>query len=109
MIRLRVFAHPDDTLIADWGCNVSPLSPGSFKFTTASFELRALLTKGSTGRLELARAWMSNSPGDRAVGRSDPDEHRHPLCAAARNSPDPTWRDSFYACDWAEPVEDHSE
>ena len=28
MMHLRVFAHPDDTLIADWGCNVSPLPPG---------------------------------------------------------------------------------
>src|SRR5215210_946994 len=31
MLHLRVFAHPDDTLIADWGCNVSPLPPGSFR------------------------------------------------------------------------------
>ena len=29
MMRLRVFAHPDGTLIAAWGCNVSPLPPGS--------------------------------------------------------------------------------
>src|SRR5829696_6734896 len=28
MMHLRVFAHPDDTLIAEWGCNVSPLPPG---------------------------------------------------------------------------------
>src|SRR5919112_685435 len=25
MMHLRVFAHPDDTLIAEWGCNISPL------------------------------------------------------------------------------------
>jgi site-specific DNA recombinase len=25
MMNLRVFAHPDDALIAEWGCNVSPL------------------------------------------------------------------------------------
>jgi site-specific DNA recombinase len=25
MMHLRVFAHPEDTLIAEWGCNVSPL------------------------------------------------------------------------------------
>jgi hypothetical protein len=25
MMNLRVFAHPDDTLIAEWGCNVSLL------------------------------------------------------------------------------------
>jgi hypothetical protein len=25
MMQLRVFAHPDDTLIAEWGCNISPL------------------------------------------------------------------------------------
>ncbi|MDQ3863519.1 MAG: recombinase family protein, partial [Actinomycetota bacterium] len=31
MMNLRVFAHPDDTLIADWGCNISPLPPGSFR------------------------------------------------------------------------------
>jgi site-specific DNA recombinase len=29
MMHLRVFAHPDDTLIAEWGCSVSPLPPGS--------------------------------------------------------------------------------
>jgi hypothetical protein len=29
MMNLRVFARPDDTLIADWGCNVSPLPPGN--------------------------------------------------------------------------------
>jgi hypothetical protein len=28
-MRLRVHAHRDGTLIADWGCNVSPLPPGS--------------------------------------------------------------------------------
>jgi len=31
MMHLRVFACPDDTLIADWGCNVSPLPPGSYR------------------------------------------------------------------------------
>jgi hypothetical protein len=46
---------------------------------------------------------------DRAVGRSDPDEPWHPLCAAALNSSDPNWRDSFYACEWAEPPCDLSE
>jgi hypothetical protein len=46
---------------------------------------------------------------DRALGRSDPNEPWHPLCAATRNSPDPAWRDSFYAAEWAEPVEDLSE
>jgi site-specific DNA recombinase len=29
-MSLRVFAHPDDTLIAEWGCNVLPLPPGSY-------------------------------------------------------------------------------
>ena len=55
-MNLRTFAHPDDTLIAEWGCNISPLPPGSFKITTLSFELRALLTEGGAQRLELARA-----------------------------------------------------
>ena len=56
---------------------------------------------------ELASAFLEAL--DRAVGRSAPDEPWHPLCAAARNSPDPTWRDSLYASEWAEPVEDISE
>jgi hypothetical protein len=30
MMNLRVFARPDDTLIDDWGCNVSPLPPSSY-------------------------------------------------------------------------------
>ncbi len=46
---------------------------------------------------------------DRGVGRSDPDEPEHPLCAAARSSSDPTWRGSVYASEWAEPIEDLSE
>ncbi len=29
MMHLRVLAHRDDTLIADWGCNGGPLPPGS--------------------------------------------------------------------------------
>jgi hypothetical protein len=47
-----------------------------------------------------------------AVGRSDLDEPGHPLCAAARNSSDPAWRDSSYATGSegrTEPVEDLSE
>jgi hypothetical protein len=55
MMHLRVFAHPDDTLIAELGCNVSPLPPGSFKITTPSFELRVLLTEGAE-RFELTKA-----------------------------------------------------
>ena len=49
---------------------------------------------------------------DRAVGRSDPTEPEHPLCVAARNSSDPTWRDSFYASGSESetgPIEDLSE
>jgi hypothetical protein len=36
----------------------------------------------------------------------------HPLCVAAKNSPDPEWRDSFFVTDgdkWTEPIEDLSE
>jgi hypothetical protein len=55
-MNLRTFAHPDDTLIAEWGCNISPLPPGSFKITTPSFELRALLTEDGTQQIDLARA-----------------------------------------------------
>ena len=56
---------------------------------------------------ELAPAYLDAF--DRAVGRSDPDEPPHQLCAAARNSPDPAWQDSLYASERAEPVEDLSE
>jgi hypothetical protein len=56
MMHLRDFAHPDDTLIVEWGCNVSPLPPGSFKITTPSFEFRALLTEGADPRVQLHRA-----------------------------------------------------
>jgi hypothetical protein len=31
MMHLRVFAHPDDTLIAEWGCNTSPLPQREFQ------------------------------------------------------------------------------
>jgi hypothetical protein len=55
-MNLRVFIRPDDTLIADWGRNVSPLPLDSFKITTRSFEFSALLTEGGAERLELARA-----------------------------------------------------
>jgi hypothetical protein len=36
----------------------------------------------------------------------------HPLIAAARNSSDPEWSESFYACNherWTDPIEDHFE
>jgi hypothetical protein len=44
MMNLRVLAHRDGTLIADWGCNVWPLPVWSFKVTTPAFKLRAVLT-----------------------------------------------------------------
>jgi hypothetical protein len=53
MMHLRVFAYPDYTLIAEWDCNVSPLPQESFKNTTTSFELRALLTEGGDPRVQL--------------------------------------------------------
>ena len=56
MMHLRVFAHPDDTLIVEWGCNVSPLPLDSFKITTQGFRLRALLTEGGVEQLELVIA-----------------------------------------------------
>lgn len=60
--------------------------------------------------IELAPAFLDAY--DRAVGRSDPDVPRHPLCVAAQNSPDRTWKDSFYAADsegWTDHIEDLSE
>lgn len=56
---------------------------------------------------ELAPAFLDAF--DRAVGRKGPEEPEHPLCVAARNSSDPAWRDSAYASERAEPVEDLSE
>jgi hypothetical protein len=44
------------------------------------------------------------------VGEEVPPEH--PLIAAARNSSDPEWSESFYACNherWTDPIEDHFE
>ena len=55
-MNLRIFAHPDDTLIAEWGCNVSPLPPDSFRITTHAFEFRALLTVDGAQRLDLSRS-----------------------------------------------------
>jgi hypothetical protein len=37
MKRWRVFAHHDDALMADWGCNVSPLPRWSSESTTPTF------------------------------------------------------------------------
>jgi hypothetical protein len=56
MMHLRVFAHPDYTLIAEWGCNDEPLPLDSFKITTPSFKLRALLTEGGDPRVQIHRA-----------------------------------------------------
>jgi hypothetical protein len=56
---------------------------------------------------ELAPAFLDAF--DRSVGRSDPDAPEHPLCAAARSSSDPAWRDSFYVSVWLHPVGDLSE
>lgn len=48
---------------------------------------------------------------DRSLGRSDPHQPEHPLCAAARNSSDSRWQESVYVSSeaGAEPVEDLSE
>ena len=52
MMNLRVFARPDDTLIADWGCNVSPLPRWSFENTTPALRFRAVLTSDSKIEVE---------------------------------------------------------
>ena len=44
---------------------------------------------------ELAPAFLDAF--DRTVGRKGPEVPVHPLCEAAQNSSDPTWRGSFYA------------
>jgi hypothetical protein len=59
---------------------------------------------------ELASAFLDAI--DWAMGRKSPEEPVHPLCAAARNSSDPAWRELSYAAggqDQAEAVEDLSE
>jgi hypothetical protein len=50
MLSLRVLAHPDDTLIANWGCDVSSTPQCGLTDTTNipiasfKFQFRALLT-----------------------------------------------------------------
>jgi hypothetical protein len=56
MMHLRVFAHPDYTLIAEWGCNDEPLPRWSSTSTTHALRFRAILTEGGVERLELVRA-----------------------------------------------------
>jgi hypothetical protein len=56
MMNLRVFARPDDTLIADWGCNVSPLPLWSSTVTTPAFRFRAVLTGNGSGGWEFLEA-----------------------------------------------------
>jgi hypothetical protein len=50
----RVFAHPDDTLIAEWACDVSPLPRWSFESTTPAFRFRAVLTDDTNVDVVLA-------------------------------------------------------
>jgi hypothetical protein len=46
--RLRVFAHRDGTLIADWGCNDVPQHRWSSAATTPAFRFRAVLVGDGT-------------------------------------------------------------
>jgi hypothetical protein len=46
MMRLTVYASPDGSLIAEWGCNALPTPQCSFPSTTQAFRFRALLTDG---------------------------------------------------------------
>jgi hypothetical protein len=62
-MNLRVFARPDDTLIADWGCNVSPLPRWSFADTTFAPRLRAVLTGNGSGEIEVVEAHRGTDPG----------------------------------------------
>jgi hypothetical protein len=54
-MRLRVFAHRDGTLIADWGCNDEPPPLWSFTNTTPAFTFRAELTNDKGIEVELNR------------------------------------------------------
>jgi hypothetical protein len=55
MMRLRVLAHRDGTLIADWGCNDVPPPLWSFRVTTPAPRFRAVLTGNGRQQVELAR------------------------------------------------------
>ena len=54
MMRLTVYASPDGSLIAEWGCNALPTPQCTSTATTTCFRFRALLT-GEGAELELAR------------------------------------------------------
>jgi hypothetical protein len=54
IMNLRVFARPDDTLIADWGCTISPQPRWSSESTTYASRFRAVLTNGRNVEVELA-------------------------------------------------------
>jgi hypothetical protein len=59
----------------------------------------------SAGKDAFMNAW-----GRLGAGEHAPPEH--PLIVAARNSSEPEWSESFYACNdegWTDPVEDLSE
>jgi len=45
MMRLTVYASPDGSLIAEWGCNALPTPQCTSTSTTTSFRFRALLTE----------------------------------------------------------------
>ena len=52
MVRLTVYTSPDESLIAEWGCNELPTPQCTFSDTTRDFRFRALLT-GEDAELEL--------------------------------------------------------
>jgi hypothetical protein len=52
---LRIFADRDDTLIADSGCNASPLPRWSSTVTTFAFKFRAVLSNDKGIEVELNR------------------------------------------------------
>ena len=56
MMHLRVSAHRDDTLIADWGCNDEPLPRWSSAYTTPAFRFRVVLAGDGSEEVELAKS-----------------------------------------------------
>jgi hypothetical protein len=62
-MRLRVFAHRDGTLIADWGCNDAPLPRWSSIVTTPAPRFRAVLTGNGSGEIEVVEAQRGADSG----------------------------------------------
>ena len=62
-MRIRVFAHREHILIADWGCNDEPLPLWSSIVTTPAPRFRAVLTGNGSGEIGVVGAQRGADPG----------------------------------------------